>query len=62
METMSDTSTLSMFNPLREFEGRLVPVAGVWAVATAPTRSLAFEARHMVVTPQAGPLLGRFLG
>ncbi len=53
METMSDTSTASTFNPLREFEGRLVPVAGVWVIDRAHS-SLAFEARHMVVTRMRG--------
>ena len=47
MQTVSDTSTAPTFNPMREFEGRLVPVAGVWVIDRAHS-SLAFEARHMV--------------
>ena len=41
------------FNPLREFDGRLVPVAGVWVIDRGHS-SLAFEARHMVVTRMRG--------
>jgi polyisoprenoid-binding protein YceI len=48
MNSMSDA-----FNPLREFGGRLVPVAGVWVIDRAHS-SLAFEARHMVVTRMRG--------
>ena len=57
MPTMSDMSTASTFNPLREFEGRLVPVAGVWIIDRTHS-SLAFEARHMVVTRMRGRFRG----
>jgi polyisoprenoid-binding protein YceI len=50
---MSDTSTTSTFNPLREFDGRLVPVAGVWEIDRGHS-SMAFEARHVVVTRMRG--------
>jgi polyisoprenoid-binding protein YceI len=50
---MSDTHTAPTFNPLREFEGRLVPVPGVWVIDRAHS-SVAFEARHMVVTRMRG--------
>jgi polyisoprenoid-binding protein YceI len=50
---MSDTPVPPAFNPLREFDGRLVPVAGVWVIDRGHS-SLAFEARHMVVTRMRG--------
>jgi polyisoprenoid-binding protein YceI len=50
---MSHTSTTATFNPLREFDGQLIPVAGVWVIDRAHS-SLAFEARHMVVTRMHG--------
>jgi polyisoprenoid-binding protein YceI len=51
---VSDTSSAaSAFVPLREFQGQQVPVAGVWVIDPAHS-SLAFEARHMVVTRMHG--------
>jgi polyisoprenoid-binding protein YceI len=41
------------FEPLRPFGGRMAPVAGVWAIDPGHS-SLAFEARHMVVTRMRG--------
>jgi polyisoprenoid-binding protein YceI len=49
---MSDSPT-STFIPLREIEGQLVPVPGRWVIDPGHS-SLAFEARHMVVTRMRG--------
>jgi polyisoprenoid-binding protein YceI len=40
-------------DPLRPIDGQLVPVAGVWIIDPGHS-SLAFEARHMVVTRMRG--------
>ena len=53
MSTMGDTSVSSVFVPLREFEGQQIPLPGVWVIDAAHS-SLAFEARHMVVTRMHG--------
>ena len=50
---MVDTTDSSVFVPLREFEGQQIPVPGVWVI-DAPHSSVAFEARHMVVTRMRG--------
>jgi polyisoprenoid-binding protein YceI len=50
---MGDTFLSSVFVPLREFEGQLVPLPGVWVIDPGHS-SLAFEARHMVVTRMHG--------
>jgi polyisoprenoid-binding protein YceI len=50
---MSDAPPSPVFEPLREFEGQQVPVPGVWVIDAAHS-SLAFEARHMVVTRMHG--------
>ena len=50
---MGDTSVSSVFVPLREFEGQQIPLPGVWVIDAAHS-SLAFEARHMVVTRMHG--------
>jgi polyisoprenoid-binding protein YceI len=49
---MSETST-GTFAPLRDVEGQFVPVAGRWVIDPGHS-SLAFEARHMVVTRMRG--------
>jgi polyisoprenoid-binding protein YceI len=41
------------FVPLREHDGQMLPVPGVWTI-DAGHSSLAFEARHMVVTRMRG--------
>ncbi|MBO0730004.1 MAG: YceI family protein, partial [Acidimicrobiaceae bacterium] len=48
---MTDSS--ATFVPLRDFDGQLLPVPGVWVIDSAHS-SLAFEARHMVVTRMRG--------
>ncbi|HLY84179.1 MAG TPA: YceI family protein [Acidimicrobiales bacterium] len=50
---MSETIAPSPFESLREVDGQLLPVAGVWPI-DGPHTSLAFEARHMVVTRMRG--------
>jgi polyisoprenoid-binding protein YceI len=47
------TTTPPLFQPLREINGQLLPVPGTWVI-DAPHSSLAFEARHMVVTRMRG--------
>jgi polyisoprenoid-binding protein YceI len=47
------TTTPPLFQPLREIDGQLLPVAGTWVI-DPPHSSLAFEARHMVVTRMRG--------
>lgn len=49
---MSD-SPAATFVPLRELDGQLLPVPGVWVIDSGHS-SLAFEARHMVVTRMRG--------
>jgi polyisoprenoid-binding protein YceI len=49
---MSDSPTAT-FVPLRDLEGQMLPVAGVWVIDPGHS-SLAFEARHMVVTRMRG--------
>jgi polyisoprenoid-binding protein YceI len=49
---MSD-STMAAFVPLREREGQLLPVPGRWLIDPGHS-SLAFEARHVVVTRMRG--------
>jgi polyisoprenoid-binding protein YceI len=53
MSTMGDISVSSVFVPLREFEGQQIPLPGLWVIDAAHS-SLAFEARHMVVTRMHG--------
>jgi len=50
---MVDSAPSSSFVPLREFEGQQIPIPGVWVI-DASHSSLAFEARHMVVTRMRG--------
>jgi polyisoprenoid-binding protein YceI len=49
---MSDGPTAA-FVPLRDVEGQLLPVPGRWVIDPGHS-SLAFEARHMVVTRMRG--------
>lgn len=42
-----------VFQPLRSLDGQLLPVPGVWVIDPGHS-SLAFEARHMVVTRMHG--------
>jgi len=49
---MTDEPT-DVFEPLRPVDGQLVPVPGVWVIDPGHS-SLAFEARHMVVTRMRG--------
>jgi polyisoprenoid-binding protein YceI len=49
---MSDSAS-ETFTPLREVEGQLLPVPGLWVIDPGHS-SLAFEARHMVVTRMRG--------
>jgi polyisoprenoid-binding protein YceI len=49
---MSDSPTAA-FVPLRDIEGQLLPVPGRWVIDPGHS-SLAFEARHMVVTRMRG--------
>lgn len=53
MPTMSDPSVSATFVPLREFQGQQIPLAGEWVIDPGHS-SLAFEARHMVVTRMRG--------
>jgi len=50
---VSDANTLEAFDPLRSLAGQLVPVSGTWVIDPGHS-SLAFEARHMVVTRMWG--------
>jgi polyisoprenoid-binding protein YceI len=47
------TTTPPLFQPLREVDGQPIPIAGTWVI-DPPHSSLAFEARHMVVTRMRG--------
>jgi polyisoprenoid-binding protein YceI len=46
-------SPAATFVPLRELDGQMLPVAGVWVIDPGHS-SMAFEARHMVVTRMRG--------
>jgi polyisoprenoid-binding protein YceI len=50
---MSGGAATEGFDPLRPVDGQLVPVPGVWVIDPGHS-SLAFEARHMVVTRMHG--------
>jgi len=52
-EPRQEQTPADAFEPLRSVEGQLVPVAGVWVIDPGHS-SLAFEARHMVITRMRG--------